>query len=131
MMVIGRFQGHRHVSNEGTTPVSMPSHTRFARPLRLSEPYTHEKQVTIGCRLEGGANHHVGGPISPSATILVRRGEPLANFSKIVKQLQKERAQVERKLWGLDAAIRAFATFYTGEQHLDANGARCRPRAAL
>jgi hypothetical protein len=38
----------------------------------------------------------------------------LANFSKIVKQLQKERAQVERKLWGLDAAIRALATVYTG-----------------
>jgi hypothetical protein len=38
----------------------------------------------------------------------------LANLSKILKQLKKERAQVERQLWGLDAALRAFANVYTG-----------------
>jgi hypothetical protein len=35
-------------------------------------------------------------------------------LSGILKQLKKERAQVERQLSGLDAAIRAFASFYTG-----------------
>jgi hypothetical protein len=34
MMVIGTSSGTRQVSNEGTKPVSMPSPTRFARPLR-------------------------------------------------------------------------------------------------
>ncbi len=38
----------------------------------------------------------------------------LANLPGILKQLKKERAQVERQLWGLDAAIRAFASVYSG-----------------
>jgi hypothetical protein len=38
----------------------------------------------------------------------------LANLSGIVKQLKKERAQVERQLSGLDAAIKAFANAYSG-----------------
>jgi hypothetical protein len=38
----------------------------------------------------------------------------LANLSGIVEQLKKERAQVERQLSGLDAAIRAFASVYSG-----------------
>jgi hypothetical protein len=40
----------------------------------------------------------------------------LANLSGILKQLSKERAQVERQLSGLDAAIRAFASVYSGEK---------------
>jgi hypothetical protein len=38
----------------------------------------------------------------------------LANFSGIVGQLKKERAQVERQLRGIDAAIKAFANVYSG-----------------
>ena len=38
----------------------------------------------------------------------------MVNLSKILKQLKTERAQVERQLGGLDAAIRAFASVYTG-----------------
>src|SRR5713226_4457529 len=49
-----------------------------------------------------------------NATIRSRGGTTLANLSAILKQLKKERAQVERQLWGLDAAIRAFASVYTG-----------------
>ena len=51
----------------------------------------------------------------PSVTIPTRRGEnTLANLSAIVKQLKKERAQVERQLRGLDAALRTFASVYSG-----------------
>jgi hypothetical protein len=38
----------------------------------------------------------------------------LANLYGIVKQLKKERAQIERQLSGLDAALRAFASVYSG-----------------
>jgi hypothetical protein len=38
----------------------------------------------------------------------------LANLSGIVKRLQKERAQIERQLWGLEAAIRAFPNVSSG-----------------
>jgi hypothetical protein len=40
----------------------------------------------------------------------------LANLSVFVKRLKKERAQVERQLRGLDAAIRAFASVYGERQ---------------
>jgi hypothetical protein len=43
-----------------------------------------------------------------------RRKTTLANLSGIVKQLKKECAQVERQLWGLDSAIRAFANVHSG-----------------
>ena len=38
----------------------------------------------------------------------------MANLSRIVNQLKKERAQIERQLSGLDAALRAFANVYSG-----------------
>ena len=44
--------------------------------------------------------------------IPTRPGTTFANLSGILKQLKEERAQVERQLSGLDAAIRAFANVY-------------------
>jgi hypothetical protein len=40
----------------------------------------------------------------------------LANLSGMLKQLKKERGRVERQLSSLDAAIRAFASVYSGGQ---------------
>ena len=40
-----------------------------------------------------------------------------ANLSGILKQLKEERAQVERQLSGLDAAIRTFANVYNPQLH--------------
>jgi hypothetical protein len=48
----------------------------------------------------------------------------LANLSRIVNQLKKERAQVERQLSGLDAALRAFANVYSG-------GSKTKPRRKM
>jgi len=41
-----------------------------------------------------------------------RGGTTLANLSGILKQLKEERAQLERQLSGLNAAIRTFANVY-------------------
>jgi hypothetical protein len=41
-------------------------------------------------------------------------GQQLANLSGIVTQLKKERDRVENQLSGLDAALRAFASVYSG-----------------
>ena len=49
-----------------------------------------------------------------SGNILRQEATNLANFSGIVGQLKKERAQVERQLRGIDAAIKAFANVYSG-----------------
>ena len=38
----------------------------------------------------------------------------MANVSSIVKQLRNERDRVERQLSGIDAALRAFASVYSG-----------------
>src|ERR1700730_16802650 len=53
-------------------------------------------------------------PLVPllSVKISTRAGTTFANLSGILKQLKEERAQVERQLSGLDAAIRAFANVY-------------------
>jgi hypothetical protein len=48
-----------------------------------------------------------------SGNILRQEATNLANFSGIVGQLKEERAQVERQLRGIDAAIRAFANVYS------------------
>ena len=47
-----------------------------------------------------------------SVKIPTRAGTTFANLSGILKQLKEERAQVERQLSGLDAAIRTFANVY-------------------
>ncbi len=39
----------------------------------------------------------------------------MANLSSLVKQLRKERDRVERQLFGLNAALRAFAGVYGGK----------------
>jgi hypothetical protein len=49
-----------------------------------------------------------------SGNILRQEATNLANFSGIVGRLKKERAQVERQLRGIDAAIKAFANVYSG-----------------
>ena len=59
-----------------------------------------------------------------SVTIPPERETTLANLSGIVKQLKKERAQVERQLSGLDAALRAFADVYSG-------GSKTKPRRKM
>ena len=38
----------------------------------------------------------------------------MPNFSRIMKQLKKERDSVQKQLSGLDAALRAFAKAYRG-----------------
>ena len=48
----------------------------------------------------------------------------MANLPRIIKQLKKERAQIERQLSGLDAALRAFADVYSG-------GSKTKPRRKM
>jgi hypothetical protein len=38
----------------------------------------------------------------------------MPNFSRIMKQLKQERDTVQKQLSGLDAALRAFASVYSG-----------------
>jgi hypothetical protein len=54
-------------------------------------------------------------PLSPSVTIRTQGGkQTLANLTGIVKQLKKERDRVEQQLSGLNAALAAFASAYSG-----------------
>jgi hypothetical protein len=48
--------------------------------------------------------------------ILSREGNKMATISTIVKQLKKERDNVERQLSGLNAALAAFVGVYAGSK---------------
>jgi hypothetical protein len=66
----------------------------------------------LGASDENGVRYQTNSALS--GNILRREATNLTNFSGIVGQLKKERAQVERQLRGLDAALRAFASVYSG-----------------
>ena len=96
MMVIGTSSGTRQVSNEGTTPVSMPSPDQILSALKAPQPYILETHVTIGWRLEGGSNHHVVGPKCLPLLQSAAEGEHhMVNLSGVMKQLKKERDRVQ------------------------------------
>ena len=96
MMVIGTSSGTRQVSNEGTTPVSMPSPTRFTPPLRRLNLTFLRHHVTIGWRQQGGTNHHVVGPKCLPLLQSAAEGEHhMVNLSGVMKQLKKDRDRVQ------------------------------------
>ena len=49
----------------------------------------------------------------------------MPNLSSLVKQLKQERDRVKRELSGLEAALTAFASAYSGKSPA-ANGGRCQ-----
>ncbi len=69
-------------------------------------------------------------PLNRCVTLPPLRGNEMANWSGVVKQLKEERDRVTKQLSALNAALAAFVGVYGGEPVSPANGKRTVSAAA-